>query len=859
MVPPNAQAQTKKTEISASNTGRDRSDVSDAETDDTEEKTGSSVLKATPNRINGWTYSDTFSSNQFAGVACIQSSLKSLRFPAYEPYLALSSQRLAMVGYDGEPAVLGFCTPTYMASSGAALFGRVQVQVASLTGVATGASYLYLSYSSDARHWSPPQALSIGFNQVNLGPMVGAGFVVFLGSNRAIDNLTIELGPGAATRSVSSGASIQAAIDLAGTGDVIEVGPGSYNGGLDLRGKAIILRSQSGPEQTSIVCQPGQRGFYVPNDPTGAAVIQGFSIINGNVIGTASPYGGGILCENSSPFIINCHIQQCQANTGGGIACLGGAPTIANCLIQANDADTEGGGIALAQGSHATIDYATILDNTAPLGAGVYINHNHFTGTTDVATNVIRNSLLAFNGMRQMAEKGGGLYGTGPYLRMRLENCILSRNTAGRGSAYLAESVGNTFDEFWHMKLLNCTIADNTPSFACIEVTQGRTQIKNSIVWTDGASPINLPYNSYDVSFSTISGGYTGQGNLSATPQFRSVTSNPNSMPDYRLQSNSPGVDAGDYFHPVATEASPHGSRINQGAFGGSIHATDGGRTLHVDNQRGNDSYSGLSRSHPFHSIRQAMDAAQDGDAVLIWPGVYDESVSVPDLQIMIQGATDPPIIRGGYQSAFSLTQQQGPETILKNMIITDSSQAILCEFAYPTLTHLTIVQNEGGISSEPPEPDVSGCIFWMNAWDLWGCTAKYSCISKDPLFANAEIGDFHLKSVVGRYDPQTGNWTADSQHSQCIDAGNPAFSTGSEPLPQGNRINVGAYGGTPYASMGTPNGEFISDKLVHAMQPWLDRLLIHTATVDWNTIIFLNSIEKEGVSKAGRGVIIGP
>lgn len=76
--------------------------------------------------------------------------------------------------------------------------------------------------------------------------------------------------------------------------------------------------------------------------------------------------------------------------------------------------------------------------------------------------------------------------------------------------------------------------------------------------------------------------------------------------------------------------------------------------------------------------------------------------------------------------------------------------------------------------------------------------------LSHDPLFANETNGDFHLKSVAGRWDGV--NWTNDTEHSPCIDAGAPSTVATNEPLPNGFRVNLGAYGGTPEASMSLTN-----------------------------------------------------
>ncbi len=62
--------------------------------------------------------------------------------------------------------------------------------------------------------------------------------------------------------------------------------------------------------------------------------------------------------------------------------------------------------------------------------------------------------------------------------------------------------------------------------------------------------------------------------------------------------------------------------------------------------------------------------------------------------------------------------------------------------------------------------------------------------------------GDYHLKSQTGRWDPTENWWMLDTVTSYCIDAGSPSSDWGAELWPHGQRINLGAYGGTPQASM---------------------------------------------------------
>jgi len=75
---------------------------------------------------------------------------------------------------------------------------------------------------------------------------------------------------------------------------------------------------------------------------------------------------------------------------------------------------------------------------------------------------------------------------------------------------------------------------------------------------------------------------------------------------------------------------------------------------------------------------------------------------------------------------------------------------------------------------------------------DLFNCTAGASqdaivgtgCLELDPLFVNASGGNLHVEAT-----------------SPCIDSGNPASQCSDEPVPNGCRVNIGAYGGTAEAT----------------------------------------------------------
>ena len=95
-------------------------------------------------------------------------------------------------------------------------------------------------------------------------------------------------------------------------------------------------------------------------------------------------------------------------------------------------------------------------------------------------------------------------------------------------------------------------------------------------------------------------------------------------------------------------------------------------------------------------------------------------------------------------------------------------------------------------------------CLYHQAAGDYFQASATHD-IHADPLFADGAAGDYHLKSQYGRW---TGaQWVLDAVSSPCIDAGDPASPYANEPEPNGNRIDVGAYGNTAEASRSADGG----------------------------------------------------
>jgi hypothetical protein len=235
----------------------------------------------------------------------------------------------------------------------------------------------------------------------------------------------------------------------------------------------------------------------------------------------------------------------------------------------------------------------------------------------------------------------------------------------------------------------------------------------------------------------------------------------------------------------------------------------------YVDAINGSDLNDGLSPVTAFATIQTGIDSAQDGNTVLVYPGLYTEEINFQGKAITVQGIAGPagvPVLENPDDLAVLFYSGEGPDSVLKNFVIRNSFMAVFILRSSPTISNVTVVNNEYGIQAYVgSEPDISNSIFWNNViGDLFRCRASYSClqepdqenITADPLFVDTENGDYHLLSERGRYWPEHDVWVLDEVSSPCIDGGDPNSDYSNEPMPNGGRINMGAYGGTPYASM---------------------------------------------------------
>ena len=390
--------------------------------------------------------------------------------------------------------------------------------------------------------------------------VAGAGLLLALGCAAPVAALTVRVPADQPT--------LAAGIAAAAPGDTVLVAPGTYSGldnrDLDFAGKDLVLRSEAGALETTIDCQELGRAIRFHTGETNAAVVDGFTIRNGKMVGFETAFwGGAIACDESAPSILRCVFETNTASIGGAIALLsttGAAPAVRECSFTGNSASQQGAGVvcdgvqttfvlcifslnsALVQGgaamcigggTHVTFNDCAFTENFAGSGGGVLVRDGQVT---------LNDCILANN---TATSSGGGLIASNE-AAVTMNRCLFQGNSVG--ALILRASVGHTAT----LALTGCTIAAN-PSTGLIADGTVTVTVDNTIIAFNEGPAVECADVNATVTigcsdlFGNAGGDWTGciadqaatRGNLSADPLFCSRPAN-----DYHLYADSPCAPA---------------------------------------------------------------------------------------------------------------------------------------------------------------------------------------------------------------------------------------------------------------------------------------------------------------------------
>ncbi len=273
---------------------------------------------------------------------------------------------------------------------------------------------------------------------------------------------------------------IAAALAAAQSGDVIQLGSGTFTGtgnrDLSFGGKAVTVTSMAANAGAVVIDVQGSaatphRAFSFTSGETSAAKLSHVTVRGGYI----SPGGGAIHIDGSSPTLDSCVFESNSAHGGGAVWVYNGAdPVIIDChfvdnqctgqnggalligqasdpyvegsLFSSNTSAAFGGAVLCYTGSQPTFVDCDFLDNVAPsTGGAVYLGWDShaefdgclFAGNESVlgggAVRCYENSdplFMSSTFYANAGEYGGAFYVTDtshPFL----ENCIVAFSLVG--------------------------------------------------------------------------------------------------------------------------------------------------------------------------------------------------------------------------------------------------------------------------------------------------------------------------------------------------------------------------------------------------------------------------------------------
>jgi len=265
-------------------------------------------------------------------------------------------------------------------------------------------------------------------------------------------------------------------------------------------------------------------------------------------------YGGGMCNGASTPMVTNCTFSGNTAWDGGGMYNWISSPTVTNCTFTNNSADYNGGGM-YDSNSSTTVSNCKFTNNMAKVSGGGMHNEN--------SSSKVTNCTFTNNSANYA---GGAMYNKNS--SPKVTNCTFSGNTASTfgGAMYNTNS---------SPKVTNCTFTNNSANYfgGAMYNTNSSPMVTNCIIWGNTPDAVSNSSSSSTptITYSDVSGGYSGTGNIDADPLFADAAGE-----DLSLSTDSPCIDTGTDTSDVSyggvtddilTIFRPQGEAYDMGAY----------------------------------------------------------------------------------------------------------------------------------------------------------------------------------------------------------------------------------------------------------------------------------------------------